>query len=162
MLFFAQDVWPKLKKNNPDLIMDVVGKNPPKELTMLASRDSKFRVHGFVDDVRTYLAQASIYVCPIRDGGGTKLKLLDAFAMGKAVIAHPAACEGIDVTENINVMIADTAEGFLEKIEYLLNNNDVRQSLGKSARKLVESKYSFVEIGNKLSQDYEELIKIRV
>jgi len=99
MLFFARDIWPILKEKCPEVEMDLIGKNAPKELCELGQWDENYHVHGFVDDVRGYLSRASVYVCPIRDGGGTKLKLLEAFAKGKAVVAHPAACEGNDVTE---------------------------------------------------------------
>ena len=158
MLFFSNKIWPIVKEKVPNVIMNVVGKSPSAELIELSRRDKQFKVHGFVDDVRTLLSQSSVYVCPICDGGGTKLKILDAFAMGKAMVAHAVACEGIAVTENQNVLFAKTAEEFAEKIQCLLNNNKLKTMLGNNARELVENSYSFREIGRKLSQDYEKLM----
>jgi len=159
MLFFAREIWPILKRRCPEIEMDLIGKNPPKELCDLGERDQNYHVHGFVDDVRGYISRASVYVCPIRDGGGTKLKLLDAFSMGKAVVAHPAACEGIDITEDENVFLAENANAFSDKIIDLLGDRNKRRRVGLSARMLVEKSYSFVRIGQKLSSNYELLVK---
>ena len=157
MIYFAQEIWPLLKEHIPGIVMNVVGKSPPKELIKIAQEDTNYRVHGFVDDVRGYLSNATIYVCPIRDGGGTKLKLLDAFAMGKATVAHPVSCEGLDVTDNVNVMLANTPIEFVNKIKILHNNEELRRSIGNNARELVVEKYAFSGIGKKLSDIYLDL-----
>jgi glycosyltransferase involved in cell wall biosynthesis len=158
MRYFAVEIWPILKKRVPDIVMNVVGKNPSVLLTRLGEEDSNFRVHGFVDDVREYIASASVYVCPIRDGGGTKLKLLDAFAMGMATVAHPAACEGLEVTEGKNILLASTAEEFSAKIDVLIRDKELRKTLGLNARKLVVEKYSFKTIGQHLSDLYSQMV----
>lgn len=157
MLYFANEIWPLLQKDIPGIVMNVVGKLPPQELVKISNEDENFRVHGFVDDVREYLSKATIYVCPIRDGGGTKLKLLDAFAMGKATVAHPMSCEGLDVVDNINVMLASTPMEFVDKIKILHNNAELRKTIGNNARELAVEKYSFTGIGKKLSDIYFEL-----
>ena len=157
MLYFAHEIWPLLRDQIPGAVMNVVGKSPPKELLKIAQVDANFRVHGFVDDVRDYLSRATIYVCPIRDGGGTKLKLLDAFAMGKATVAHPVSCEGLDVVDNVNVMLADTPVEFANKIKILHENDELRRTIGNNARELVEDRYAFAGIGKKLSDLYLDL-----
>ena len=157
MLYFARDIWPSLKVHLRGVVMNVVGKSPPSELVKLATIDDNYRVHGFVDDVREYIGRSEIYVCPIRDGGGTKLKILDACAMGKAIVAHPNSCEGLDMKDNVDVMLASTPEEFVEKIVYLHNNKDIRIGLGNNARKLVVDKYSFTGIGKKLSDIYSSI-----
>lgn len=154
MSYFANEIWPILKKQIPNVVMNVVGKNPSNELLTLAKQDSNFRVHGFVDDVREYLSKASVYICPIRDGGGTKLKLLDAFSMGKAVIAHPTASEGIDVVDQENILLAATPEEFADGVYNLLKNKGLREKLGKNARHLVVEQYAFSKIGEKLAGLY--------
>lgn len=156
MLFFAREIWPLLKNMEPDITMHVVGKSPPQELLDLSANDENFLVHGFVDDVREYISRAAVYVCPIRDGGGTRLKLLDAFAMGKATVAHPTACEGLAVTDNRNIMLARTPEEFATKIISLVRNPGLRKSLGANARANAVSNYSFAEIGKRLSDCYFE------
>ena len=152
MIYFSREIWPTLKQVIPDIVMNVVGSSPPQELLQLAKNDCRFKVHGFVDDVREYLSKASIYICPIRDGGGTKLKLLDAFAMGIPTIAHPVACEGLDVKDNYNVILADTPNKFISAVQLLINDDKLRNTISKNARSLVTSNYSFSNIGKTLSE----------
>jgi len=152
MLYFAEKVWPLLREAVHGVTMHVVGANPPAPLQALASRDPSFKVHGFVPDVRVYLNQAAIYVCPIRDGGGTKLKVLDALAMGKALVADPIACEGIDVAEGQTVLFAREPQEYVRQIARLLGNEAERRRMGAAARLLAEESYSYAGIGRKLSQ----------
>lgn len=154
MSYFANEIWPLLKKQEPGVVMNVIGKNPSNELTSLAKQDSNFRVHGFVDDVREYISKASVYICPIRDGGGTKLKLLDAFAMGKATIAHSTASEGLEVVDGGNILLANTPGDFADRAIELLKNKALREKLGHNARHLVVDKYAFSVIGEKLAGLY--------
>jgi glycosyltransferase involved in cell wall biosynthesis len=156
MLFFAESVWPALKKELPKVTMDVIGANPPPRLSTLAARDEGFRVHGFVPDVRPYINRAALYVCPIMDGGGTKLKILDALAMGKAIVAHPIACEGIGVRDGHDVLFARDSGEFVRAIVTLLGSPQKRRQLSDRARLLAESLYSYTVIGRKLVKELEE------
>jgi glycosyltransferase involved in cell wall biosynthesis len=157
MLFFAEKVWPGLKKEVPEVTMDVIGGNPPPALSALADRDKDFRVHGFVPDVRSYIGIAAVYVCPIMDGGGTKLKILDALAMGKPIVAHPIACEGIAVREGHDVIFAREPGEFVQSIVTLLRSPQRRQQMSANARSLAESSYSYSLIGRKLAGELEKL-----
>jgi polysaccharide biosynthesis protein PslH len=156
--FLLREVWPIAKARHPDLRLDIVGSAPPKSVLDLAAGRKDVHVHGFVDDVRPLMDGATIYVCPIRDGGGTKLKLLDAFAMEKCVIAHPVACEGIDVTPGINVQLADSAESFANSIDRLLSDPAARLAMGRAARSLVVNAYAFSEIGRQLCALFESTV----
>lgn len=155
MLFFADRVWPALKERVAGVTMDVIGANPPARLSALAGRDANFRVHGFVPDVRAYIGRAALYVCPIMDGGGTKLKILDALAMGKAIVAHPIACEGIGVRDGHDVVFARDADEFVQNIAALLGNADRRRQLARNARLLAESVYSYSVIGRSLVNEFD-------
>lgn len=157
MFYFSRKIWPLLKIKDKGFVMNVVGSSPPDELINLSNNDKNFKVHGFVDDVRDYISRASIYVCPISDGGGTKLKILDAFAMGIATVAHPMACEGIDVIDGVNVVFAETPEEFVEKIIELDKDDKLRQSISKNARKTVVDKYAYLAIGQSLSEKYIQI-----
>lgn len=161
MLHLAEHLWPLIRQRFPQASMDVVGANPPKLLMDLAKQDPQFRVHGFVDDVRPYIAKAAVYICPIRDGGGTRLKILDALAMGKAVIAHPIACEGLEVTENKNILIATEPAVYVAHLERLFGDASYRQSLGDAGRDLINREYSYASIGLRLSQLYDDLVDVR-
>ena len=150
MLFFARQVWPLLKEKIPGIHMHVVGEAPPEELHELAKVDDNYHVHGFVDDVKSIFYQAGIYVCPISDGGGTKLKILDALAMGKPIVAHRIACEGIDVIDGTNVLFAEAPEEYVYNIKKLIEDQTLMEELGVNNRKLILEKYSYRVIGGDL------------
>jgi glycosyltransferase involved in cell wall biosynthesis len=156
MSFFAEQVWPLLKSDIPDITIDVVGGKPPGSLVSLSKKDPAFRVHGFVRDVRPYMERAAIYVCPIMDGGGTKLKILDALAMAKPIICHPIACEGIDVKPGVHVLFATSPAEYVSHIRALLGDRDARRDLGSQGRRLVSEEYSYLTIGKKLRRIFDE------
>lgn len=161
MVYFAEQIWPAIKQRVPQAKMDVVGANPPKQVLALAERDKDFRVHGFVDDVRPYIEKAAVYVCPIRDGGGTRLKILDALAMGKAIVAHPIACEGIEVTDNKNILLATDPAGYVAHLERLFRDALYRGAIGSAGRDLIVNKYSYTAIGSKLAGLYDHVVSAR-
>jgi glycosyltransferase involved in cell wall biosynthesis len=162
MLFFADKVWPLLKKEVPDVKMTVIGREPPAEIMSLARNDEHFRVTGFVDDVRPYIDKTMVYVCPIQDGGGTRLKVLDALAMGKPIVAHPIALEGIDIEPEKHVLVARTPEEFVSQIVRLFRDSSLYRRLSEEGRRLVLEKYDFEKIGEKLSRAYNEVVNRRV
>jgi glycosyltransferase involved in cell wall biosynthesis len=157
MMFFLRDVWPQLRREIPDATIDIVGANAPAALTELAARSPGATLHGFVPDVRPYLARASVFICPIMDGGGTKLKVLDAFSSGKAVLAHPIALEGIDATPGVDVEVASTPAEFIARARQLFGDPAQRASLGARARELAERKYSFAAIAANLAAVMEQV-----
>jgi glycosyltransferase involved in cell wall biosynthesis len=157
--FIAEKLWDRLSKALPDISIDIIGSNPPQSVLDASRKYSNFKVHGYVDDVRPFMNSAALYICPIRDGGGTKLKLLDAFAMGMVVVAHPIACEGIDVEPDKNVIFATTPEEYTQKIIFLLKNKTKREYIGANARKLVEKFYSYEIIGKKVCHEFEQCAK---
>lgn len=155
MLWFADEIWPLIKKEYPDIKITVIGRKPPDKLIKLSKDDSNFIVTGYVDDVRPYFEEALIYVCPIRDGGGTRLKILDALSMGKPIVATTIAVEGIKVIPNKHVLIADAPEQFVAQIVKLIEDKDLREMLSVEGRKLVEENYDWAIIGKKLNNIYE-------
>jgi len=155
--FLIHEVWDKLKFKIQGVQLTIVGRNPPKWLTDLADTDSSLTVTGFVDDMRPYVNKSTVFVCPIFDGGGTKLKVLDALAMGIPLIAHPAACEGINVTDGQNVLYAEEPEEYISQIERLFNSRELQSNMSKSGRDVIEKTYSFISIGRKLANYYDTL-----
>ena len=155
MIFFAKKVWPQLKAKAQAATMTVVGRGSIPLLNDIAATDSSFKVAGFVPDVRTYLEQASIYVCPIRDGGGTKLKVLDALGMGIPLIAHPIACEGINVRNGEHVIFAETPKQFCDAILSLSAAPELKMKLSANGRQLIEEQYCYNKIGEKMAKVYQ-------
>lgn len=157
VLYFFYNIWPLLKKIYPDLTFIIAGKSPTLRIKEITKRDPNIKLTGYVEDIRPYMEQAEVYICPIRDGGGTKLKLLEAMAMKKAIVTTSIGAEGLDVVNNKHLLIADNPKDFAIKVLLVLNNPELRKQLGENARKLVEERYCWDIIGEKLNQIYEEL-----
>ena len=159
VLYMYEEIWPKLCEVYPDISWVVVGASPPKQLLDLAEQDKRVTVTGFVDDVRPYLAEAEIYLCPMRDGGGTRLKILDALSMGKPIVSTTMGVEGIAVTPEKNVLTADTPDEFVKQIGRLRDDPALRQQIGQAGRQFVIDTYSWEIIGKKLANIYQSLTK---
>ncbi|MBE0673006.1 MAG: glycosyltransferase [Anaerolineales bacterium] len=158
LLYFCSKVWPLIKKKHPDMRFTIIGNNPPVKLMEIAGNDKNIELLGYVDDVRPYFANAMISVCPIKDGGGTRIKILDALSMGMPIVSTSIGCEGIDVTPGADVFIADTPEEFADKVDHIVSDTCKRQSMGKNARKTAEENYSWKAIGAKLDRLYSKYI----
>lgn len=150
--FIADKIWPILKQLEPGVECDIIGANPPQSVVSLAAKDTDFRAHGFVDDIYPFMSSSTIYVCPITNGGGTKLKVLDALAMAMPLVANPFACDGIAVEDGKNVIFAETAQQFADAISQLLNDRVTLHRLSVNARSLIEDYYSYHNIGMKFSE----------
>lgn len=157
MSFFLRKVWPRLVAEVPNISLTVIGRNPPEWMLALQAEYPTLKVTGFVDDVRPYLSQAHIYVCPIRDGGGTKLKVLDALAMLMPLVADPIACEGIDVIDGESVIYASTPEDYVDSIKKLINDPQLCKTVADNGAALIQNNYSFESLGKKLSDAYHQL-----
>ena len=158
VLHFLKEIWKSIREQVPDVSFYVVGQDPPEELVEMAKRDPGIRVTGYVDDVRPYISQASVYVVPLRVGGGTRLKVLDAMAMAKALVSTSLGCEGIEVSPGTNILVEDDPGAFARAVIGLIRDRAKREEIGRRARELVVSRYSWVGIGKQLSQLYEATV----
>jgi glycosyltransferase involved in cell wall biosynthesis len=161
VLHFLREIWPRLSALVPDVRFIAVGQDPPGELLAAAESDARIVATGFVPDIRPFVAQASVYVVPLRVGGGTRLKVLDAMAMGKALVSTSVGCEGIDVRPGEHVLVADSADRFAEVTAGLLRDGPRRQALGRAARERVESCYAWPHVGRLLLNAYESVSRER-
>jgi glycosyltransferase involved in cell wall biosynthesis len=152
--YFFKAIWPELSSRVKHLEIDVVGKNPPSWLAELSQRDSRVHVPGFVDDVRPYFHKATVFVCPITDGGGTRLKILDALAMGMPVVSTTFAASGLSLSHGKHLLLADTSADFMNAIVQLLTTEAMRRTLSIAGREIVTSTYSWEVIGASLSEAY--------
>ena len=157
MLYFAREIWPRLKADVPSIKMNLIGSHAPQELVHFSKKDANFRLHGFVDDVRPYILNTAVYIVPITVGGGTRLKILDAMAMGKAIVSTSIGCEGIKTTDGENIMIADDPDEFCRKIQLLFSDENLRKRLGAKARLTAEEHYSWKKIAPRLDDIYRYL-----
>jgi glycosyltransferase involved in cell wall biosynthesis len=157
MLFFCREILPIIRKEYPDVSINIIGQQPPWELRSAARKDQSMKIHGHVKDIRDYLARSAVYVVPIRVGGGTRLKILDAFSCGKAVVSTSIGCEGIEVSPGEDILIGDSPREFAQQVIRLLGDVALRAKLESNARKLVEEKYSWSIIGRNLDRILEGL-----
>lgn len=155
--YIANEIWPKLKEIIPNVEVNIIGAGAPNDLVKISEVEKNFNVLGFVDDLKPYLDNATAYVCPIDDGGGTKLKLLDAFASGKAVVAHQVACEGLRVEDGNQVLIANDPETYCMQIKKLVDDSALRERLEGNARRHAENFFSFSSIGKQLADHFDAL-----
>jgi sugar transferase (PEP-CTERM/EpsH1 system associated) len=161
VMFFLKDVWPAIKAQVPGVRFFAVGQDPPAELTALAGNDPQITVTGYVDDIRPYVRQSAVYVVPLRVGGGTRLKVLDAMAMGMPLVATTVGCEGLNVKAGEHLVVADAPEAFAASTVALLKDPARRATLGRAARALVEREYAWHVVGRQLVGVYEEVLAAR-
>jgi polysaccharide biosynthesis protein PslH len=154
MDYFFDAIWPILVSQLDNVEIHVVGRKPPSWLRHLSTKDRRIHVPGFVDDVRPYFQKATAFVCPIRDGGGTRLKILDSLAMGVPVIGTSFACSGLDLQDQKNVMLADTPDEFVRSIEIVLSNRGLRESLSNAGVELVNRVFSWKVVGVSLIEAF--------
>ncbi len=153
----ANDVLPFLRDRKATSTVTWVGHASPSERTSFAARG--VQLTGYVDDVRPYVHDAACFIVPMRVGGGTRLKILDAWAMGKAVVSTSVGCEGLDAVDGYNILIRNDAESFAVAVKTVLGDADLRARLGTNARRTVESTYAWPVIGERMMADYHRLAR---
>jgi glycosyltransferase involved in cell wall biosynthesis len=152
--YFRREVWQLLKRESPRIRFYVAGMRPPEWLAKWAAADSRVTLVADPDDIRPWIARAAVCICPILDGGGTRLKILDAMAMGKAMVSTRFASEGLRVQEGKELLLAATAEEFAAHVLCLLRDDRARSRMATAARSLVEREYSWQRIGEQLQAAY--------
>lgn len=150
--WLLREVFPRIIARRPDARLFLVGRNPSAALC--AAAGPRVTVTGMVPDVRPYVAEASVFIAPIRIGSGTRLKILEAMAMGKSVVSTTVGAEGIDYTEGTHLAIADTPDAFAERVVQLFDRDDERRALGRAGRELVTATYDWNTIGDRLEGVY--------
>lgn len=153
--WFLDEIWPIVSSRRPDARFFAVGQDPPADVVARASADPRIVVTNYVSDIRPFVRQSSVYVVPLRVGGGTRLKVLDAMACGKALVSTSIGCEGIDVRDDEHLLMADDPQTFAERTLQLLDDPGRRASLGAAARLLVENRYAWPVVGRSLLAAYE-------
>ena len=156
VLFFAQRCWPLIRKHIPGATWQIVGQNPLPDVRKLAELPG-VTVTGSVADIRPYFAQARVAIVPLLVGSGTRLKILEAMAMRKALVSTSLGCEGLSVVSGKHLIVADQPEAFAQAVIELLNNPEKRQALGTAGRALVEAEYSWEQCGKRLLQLVAEM-----
>jgi len=154
--WFLREVFPRILARRPSTRFELVGKADGFEVpeNVRANVD----LAGFVDDLRPHVHDASVYVVPLRAGSGTRLKVLEAMALGKAIVTTNVGSEGIALQHDRSALFADDAESFAEAVLALLASPTRTTELGIEARRLAEEEYGWEAIGTRLLRAYEPLL----
>lgn len=160
MLWFCDQVLPRIQDAVPPVQLSIVGRAPAPAIRKLARRKN-VSVTGQVADTTPYYRDASVVVVPLRAGGGTRLKILEAMAFGRPVVSTTLGCEGLAARDGEHLLIADSPAAFADAVIRLLNDRALRERLARDARRLVEERYDWVMIGGKLLALYDRLLSTR-
>jgi glycosyltransferase involved in cell wall biosynthesis len=156
ILFFVREVWPLLAASHPRARLKIVGPRPTREI--LAQQSPRLEVTGAVDDVRAHLASAAAVIVPLRVGGGTRLKVLEAMAMAKPIVSTRIGAEGIEVVDDKHLLLADAPAQFAEAVGRVLDEPGLAARLGAEGRALVTARYSWEASARGLEEFLRELL----
>ncbi len=141
--WFTETVWPRIRAARPDATFSVVGRNPPAAVKALATPGSGITVTGSVPDVRPYLGEGSVFVVPLRIGGGTRLKIYEAMAMECPVVSTTVGAEGLPVHHNEHLLIADRDADFAARCIELLDDVSRATAMADRAARLVRDNFGW-------------------
>ncbi|KAA3631451.1 MAG: glycosyltransferase [Calditrichaeota bacterium] len=147
--FFVKQIFPLLRKEIPDIEAYFVGRKPPQHIIDLGKTEG-IVITGMVDDVRDYIAEASVYIVPLRIGGGSRLKILEAMGMKKPIVSTSIGAEGLEVTDKKDILIGDTPEEFCRLVLNALADRQLADSIAQQGYELVHAKYKWSSIAEKL------------
>jgi glycosyltransferase involved in cell wall biosynthesis len=153
MLYFVREILPLIRRAEPSATLSIIGRAPTPAVKRLAEEPG-IEVTGRVDDVRPHVAAGSVYVVPLRIGGGTRLKIFEAMAMGKAVVSTTIGAEGLPVTSGRDIAIADEPQRFADAVVTLMRDAAMRERLEQAARALVVERYDWSAVAN----DFEDAL----
>lgn len=151
--FIIEKIYPEIIRKCQNIEFTIVGSNPPEWLNKI--KKPNLKIYTDVPDVRQYLNDADVYICPILYGSGSRLKILEAFASRIPVVSTSIGAEGLEVINGENILLADDVESFVNKILVLLRDIPLREKLISNAFKLVNEKYSWHLITEKLYNLYK-------
>ena len=157
--YFIDDIFPKIRKSHPDARFWVIG--PGARQSVLDRQGNGVEVVGMVDEVGPYIDKAAAIVVPLRIGGGTRLKIVEVLAKGKAVVSTRLGAEGLDVVHDQHLLLADEPDDFAAQVGRVISDPECAARLGRAGRQLMEDKYSWTSIVARLEKFYEARLAAR-
>ena len=158
VIYFMDAILPRIRAEVPDTTFTIVGRNATARVREHAERTGGVTVTGTVDDVRPFIAEGSVYVVPLRAGGGTRLKIFEALAMARPVVSTTVGAEGLGIGPGRHYVAADDPEAFAGAVVTLLRDPARRRQLGQAGRQLVETCYSWPTIARVFEERCEEVV----
>jgi glycosyltransferase involved in cell wall biosynthesis len=155
---FVQDIWPHVAEAHPEARCKIIGGRPPPSLQALTG--PRVELTGFVPDLRPHLAAAAAIVVPLRLGGGTRLKIVEAMAMGKAIVSTTLGAEGIEAVSGRDIFIEDEPAAFAGAVNRLLADPSLAARIGESARLAAVERYSWSGAAEALEGFYRRILEV--
>jgi glycosyltransferase involved in cell wall biosynthesis len=155
---FVQDIWPRIAEAHPEARCKIIGGGPPPSVLALAG--PRVELTGFVSDLRPHLAAAAALVVPLRLGGGTRLKIVEGMAMGKAIVSTTLGAEGIEAVPNRDLLIENEPVTFANAVNRLLADPGLAARIGQSARRLAVERYSWSGAAHALEGFYRRILEV--
>jgi len=159
--YLLKDIFPLVRQARPSARLRIVGRCPPVGLKERIAHCPGVELVGEVTDARPYLTQAAVVVVPLRIGGGSRIKILEALAMAKAVVSTTIGAEGLAVTDGLHLLLADAPSDFAARMVELLRSSAEHFRLGENGRKLVVERYSWDQMARALEWAWEEVCGVR-
>jgi glycosyltransferase involved in cell wall biosynthesis len=158
VVHFVQEIWPLIAKAHPEARFKIIGGRAPQSLLALAG--PRVELTGFVPDLRPHLAAAAAVVVPLRLGGGTRLKIVEAMAMGKAIVSTTLGAEGIKAVPGQDIFIEDQPAAFADAVNRLLSEPGLAASVGQSARRMAVEQYAWSAAAQALEGFYRRILEV--
>lgn len=158
ILWFIESVLPLVSKKVATVRLVVVGRRPGKAIERIASQDPRVVVTGWVRDVRPFVKNGRVYVVPLRIGGGTRIKIFEAMSMAMPVVSTSIGAEGLPVSHGENILLADSAQEFADRIVTLIEDPEAAARIGRAARDLVVKHYSWENAAEKFAAICQETV----
>lgn len=155
--YYIKNIHPQIVKKFPNIQLLLLGKGANRWLIETSKKDKNINLLGFVDDVRKYIAQAKVCICPVFSGSGTRLKILEYMAIGKPVVSTIKGAEGLEINNNNNILLANSKAKFITQISKLLSDNNLHQDISFKGQLLIEEKYDWNKINKKIYLMYAKL-----
>lgn len=155
---FCRGIWPRVRARRGDAVFYAVGSDPTARLREAAAGQPSVVVTGTVPDVKPFLAQASVFVAPVRLGEGIKGKVLEALAMGVPVVASSKAAQGLGAADGRELLVADGDRAFADAVVRLLDDEPLRRELAERGRAFARQRYDWTALAAKLGDLYEDLL----
>lgn len=154
--WFFNEVFPLVRERVPDATLTIIGKNPPQDFLDAQARfPGAIRVTGYVPELAPYLEKSALMVVPVRAGGGMRVRILEAFAYAMPVVTTTIGLEGINAEPGQDVLVADTAMGFADRVIELLENVTLQEKLSANGRQLAETRYDWQVVLSAMKPIYE-------
>lgn len=156
--WLLRDIFPLILRSHPQTVLHIIGSNPSGKIVGMASLSPGVNLHGYVDDVLSYLDTCTVFIAPLRFGGGVKIKNLHAMSRGIPIVTTGIGVEGIDGAGPETILVGNSAEQLSQHVTRLFENPAQRSSIGNAGYELAKAQYGWGSVIDRLERIYSSTI----